>query len=129
MRLKRCWYGQKSTSEHNQAKRIMANDKNAPWVFNTVRGTPKSGWNEEIPENERRTCYHLSVEIKSPFTWKKFRKFKQELINSGVCGIDSKMFDKAAFQVEKELGDFLFPRTDPKWADAVEIAARSMGLS
>lgn len=129
MRLKRCWYGQASKDEHRRAKTIMKEAKNQRWVFDTIQGEPKSGWNPDIPENERRTCYHLSVEIKAPFPWYKLRQFKQSLINSGLCGIDSKMFDKAALEVDKQLGYFSCSTDDPKWIDAVDIAAHTMGLS
>lgn len=129
MRIKRCWFGQVSKSEHSRARRLAANPENEPWVFADVKGKPRSGWRSEIAPDERKTCYNMNVEIKAPFKWEEFRKFKLNLIDSGLCGISSKKFDSAAFEVEQSLGRLICSRDDSRWIDAVEIAARSMELS
>jgi hypothetical protein len=60
--IRRQWVGQSSDSEHNRAVSLKNKEGNAPWVFNDVVGTPRSGWRTEVPVSERRTVYFLMIE-------------------------------------------------------------------
>ncbi|MEM1368097.1 MAG: hypothetical protein AAGG02_08760 [Cyanobacteria bacterium P01_H01_bin.15] len=91
MRIKRCWFGQASDNEHGRARALMSRPDNTPWVFDSISGGPKGNrWRDEVAPGERRTCYNLNVEIKSPFKWEQLRQYKINLIESGVCGISSR---------------------------------------
>ena len=59
--IRRVWYGQGSDSEHNRAIGLMKKPGNRPWVFDSVAGTPHSGWRTSIPESERKTIYLLFI--------------------------------------------------------------------
>lgn len=58
--IRRQWVGQDS-SEHNRAVSIASNPGNAPWVFDGVSGTPRSGWKLDVPASERKTVYFLMI--------------------------------------------------------------------
>lgn len=58
--IRRQWVGQDSC-EHNRAVSIASNPGNAPWVFDGVAGTPRSGWKLEVPACERKTVYFLMI--------------------------------------------------------------------
>lgn len=60
--IRRQWVGQDSESEHGRALSLTRKEGNAPWVFNDVVGTPRSGWMKDFPANERKTVYFLMVE-------------------------------------------------------------------
>ncbi len=60
--IRRVWLGQNSKSEHGRAKSLIAKPENATWVFNTISGTPRSGWKVDFPKSERRTVYYLMIE-------------------------------------------------------------------
>jgi len=60
--IRRQWVGQDSESEHGRAVGLAANRENAPWVFNEVVGTPRSGWMAGFPASERKTVYFLMLE-------------------------------------------------------------------
>lgn len=66
--LRRQWIGQSSDSEHGRALGIAAKKDNLPWVFESIKGSPrkslKSGkiWRDEVGESERRTVYMLFIE-------------------------------------------------------------------
>jgi hypothetical protein len=62
--LRRVWYGQKSSSEGKRAKSIISNADNSPWVFNDVKGEPRTGWDSEILPKDRKTCYLVFIEMK-----------------------------------------------------------------
>jgi hypothetical protein len=69
-RTRRCWYGQESNSEHNRAKGLLKELSNKPWCFDDVSGLPNKHkktnkrWRDEIPQDERKTCYLLFIEEK-----------------------------------------------------------------
>ena len=60
--IRRQWVGQSSDSEHKRAVSLKNKEGNAPWVFNDIVGTPRTGWRKEFPESERRTVYFLMIE-------------------------------------------------------------------
>jgi hypothetical protein len=60
--IRRQWVGQDSESEHGRALSLVKKEGNAPWVFNDVVGTPRSGWIKDFPVKERKTVYFLMVE-------------------------------------------------------------------
>src|SRR3989338_3603123 len=51
--IRRQWVGQDSESEHGRAVGLVEKKENAPWVFNEVVGTPRSGWIRGFPASER----------------------------------------------------------------------------
>lgn len=59
--LRRSWIGQKSKSEHNRAVTLARQRNNSLWVYSNVAGVPRKGWNDEIPETERKTVYYISL--------------------------------------------------------------------
>jgi len=59
--IRRVWYGQGSDSEHRRAISLMRKPGNRPWVFDSVAGTPRSGWRGSVPESERKTIYILFI--------------------------------------------------------------------
>jgi len=59
--IRRVWYGQGSDSEHKRARGLIKKPGNQPWVFDSVAGTPNSGWRASIPESERKTVYLLFI--------------------------------------------------------------------
>jgi hypothetical protein len=70
LRMRRSWYGQESDSEHKRAKGLLKAADNKPWCFDNVSGLPKvhdktnKRWRDDIPEEERKTCYYLMIEKK-----------------------------------------------------------------
>ena len=62
--IRRHWIGQKSKSENGRAKSLFKSPKNKPWCFNNAIGTPKSGWDLNVAEKDRKTAYTLSIEQK-----------------------------------------------------------------
>lgn len=60
--IRRQWIGQKSNSESKRAVGLAKKEGNLPWVFRDVSGQPSTGWNESIPEENRRTVYFLMIE-------------------------------------------------------------------
>ena len=62
--IRRVWHGQKSSSEGKRAQSIISNADNSPWVFNDVKGEPRTGWNSEILPKNRKTCYLVFIEMK-----------------------------------------------------------------
>jgi len=60
--IRRVWKGQRSNSEHNRALSITGEIGNAPWVFDTISGSPRTGWRSDFPVSERRTAYYLMIE-------------------------------------------------------------------
>ena len=62
--IRRHWIGQKSKSENGRAKSLFKSPKNKPWCFNKTVGTPKSGWDLNVAEKDRKTAYTLSIEQK-----------------------------------------------------------------
>ena len=61
--IRRQWCGQSSSSEHKRALGIAANSGNAPWVFDSVAGSPR-GWRSDWPVANRKTVYMLFIEVK-----------------------------------------------------------------
>ena len=59
--LRRSWFGQNSRTEHGRAKGIINNTGNEQWVFDTVSGQPRSGWNQDINEADRKTAYYIML--------------------------------------------------------------------
>ena len=62
--IRRHWIGQKSRSENGRAKSLFKSSKNKAWCFNKAVGTPKSGWDLNVAEKDRKTAYTLSIEQK-----------------------------------------------------------------
>ena len=62
--IRRHWIGQKSKSEDGRAKSLFKSSKNKAWCFNKAVGTPKSGWDLNVAEKDRKTAYTLSIEQK-----------------------------------------------------------------
>jgi len=60
--IRRQWVGQSSDSEHKRALGLIKKKENAPWVFNGAEGTPRDGWRDDFPEQERKTAYFLMIE-------------------------------------------------------------------
>jgi hypothetical protein len=60
--IRRSWVGQASVSEHGRAFGYLNKPNNLPWIFNTISGVPRSGWNPKFPESERKTAYYLMIE-------------------------------------------------------------------
>jgi hypothetical protein len=122
--FKRCWYGQKDQTEHHRAKRILANSDDAVWSFCEVSGKPK-GWRDEIPEEERKTCFTCSLEIKSPMRWTVLQEFRQSLLESGFPMFNSFYVEKVAHAVRNHFdGKIITDRTDERWQEVLEIATR-----
>jgi hypothetical protein len=59
--IRRQWVGQTSGSEHKRALSIASDPRNAPWVFDTISGKPRS-WREDFPKDQRKTVYFLMIE-------------------------------------------------------------------
>ncbi len=59
--IRRQWVGQTSQSEHRRALSIASDPRNAPWVFDTISGEPRS-WRADFPEEQRKTVYFLMIE-------------------------------------------------------------------
>ena len=59
--IRRQWVGQTSQSEHGRALSIASDPRNAPWVFDTISGKPRS-WRTDFPERQRKTVYFLMIE-------------------------------------------------------------------
>jgi hypothetical protein len=64
--LRRQWVGQSSNSEHSRAVGLANKPDNAPWVFNSIVGTPRTGWRSstEFPISKRRTVYMIFITVK-----------------------------------------------------------------
>jgi hypothetical protein len=64
--LRRQWIGQASDSEHRRAEGLARKPGNAPWVFESIEGTPSSGWRDskQFPSGKRRTVYMIFLTIK-----------------------------------------------------------------
>ena len=60
--FRRQWIGQASNSEHKRALKMSKNLDNNQWVFNSVAGEPRTGWQNNFPENHRKTVYFLMLE-------------------------------------------------------------------
>jgi hypothetical protein len=63
--LRRCWYGQKSNSEHNRASGMINDLLNKPWVYNNISGQPR-GWKpiSEVPIIDRKEVFYINVILK-----------------------------------------------------------------
>jgi hypothetical protein len=59
--IRRQWVGQTSQSEHRRALSIASDPRNAPWVFDTISGKPRS-WRQDFPKDQRKTVYFLMIE-------------------------------------------------------------------
>jgi hypothetical protein len=64
--IRRQWVGQSSNSEHSRAVGLASKPDNAPWVFKTIVGSPRTGWKNqtECPINDRRTVYMIFITVK-----------------------------------------------------------------
>lgn len=64
--LRRQWIGQSSNSEHNRAVGLANKKENAPWVYPTIVGSPRTGWrpSSEFPVDKRRTVYMIFITVK-----------------------------------------------------------------
>ncbi|WLR60173.1 hypothetical protein [Guptibacillus hwajinpoensis] len=62
--IRRQWIGQNSHSESTRAVSIARRANNLPWVFDDVSGEPRTGWNSEVSEEERKTVYFIMIEKK-----------------------------------------------------------------
>jgi len=60
--IRRQWIGQNSHHEHRRASGLVKKEGNAPWVYDEVAGTPRSGWMPGFPENDKKTVYFLMIE-------------------------------------------------------------------
>ena len=60
--IRRQWVGQASKSEHGRALGLASKLSNAPWVFEDVVGSPRTGWRRNWPVDQRRTVYFLMIE-------------------------------------------------------------------
>jgi hypothetical protein len=60
--VRRSWIGQDSKSEHGRAKSLSNKEGNQSWIYDTISGTPRSGWQRNFPESDRRTVYYLMIE-------------------------------------------------------------------
>lgn len=63
--LRRQWIGQSSKHEHSRAVGMASKPDNAPWVFNSIVGTPRTGWRNqtEFPISKRRTVYMIFIMV------------------------------------------------------------------
>ena len=59
--IRRVWLGQNSKSEHGRARSLIRKPGNQPWVFDTISGTPNSGWMPNFPPEQRKTVYFLML--------------------------------------------------------------------
>lgn len=64
--IRRGWIGQASNSEHKRAVGLANKQGNRPWVFDSVSGTPRSGWRNDFTPEQRRTVYYLMIEKEGP---------------------------------------------------------------
>jgi len=64
--IRRQWVGQLSKSEHSRATGLANKQGNAPWVFNTITGSPRTGWRStaDFLIKDRRTVYMLFLTVK-----------------------------------------------------------------
>jgi len=60
--VRRSWIGQDSKTEHGRAKSLSNKQDNQPWVYDTISGSPRSGWKNNFPKSDRRTVYYLMIE-------------------------------------------------------------------
>jgi hypothetical protein len=63
--IRRQWVGQASKSEHGRAVGLAGKPENAPWVFSTVVGKPRTGWRPGFSVANRKTVYFLMIEKES----------------------------------------------------------------
>lgn len=63
--IRRQWVGQSSNSEHNRSVGLVRKPENAPWIFDTVVGAPRTGWRAGFPVKSRKTVYFLMIEKES----------------------------------------------------------------
>ena len=59
--VRRCWLGQDSKSEHGRAISLMSKPGNAPFVYSSISGEPRSGWMVDWPKENRRTVHFLML--------------------------------------------------------------------
>ena len=59
--IRRQWVGQKSNSEHRRASGLAQKEGNQPWVFNNIVGSPRTGWRNDFPNQDRRTVYMIFI--------------------------------------------------------------------
>ncbi|MDB9496142.1 hypothetical protein PN441_06720 [Spirulina major CS-329] len=122
--FRRCWHGQKDTTEHNRAKRILSNPSNEKWSFHGVSGKPKA-WREDVPEEERKTCFACSVEIRSPVKWSVLQEFRQSLLDSGFPMSNSFYVERVVHAVRSHFnGKIITSRMDERWQEVLEIATQ-----
>jgi hypothetical protein len=64
--LRRQWVGQLSKSEHSRAMGLANKQGNAPWVFNEISGSPRTGWRAaaDFLIADRRTVYMIYLTVK-----------------------------------------------------------------
>ncbi|MEK7075607.1 MAG: hypothetical protein AAB948_02340, partial [Patescibacteria group bacterium] len=60
--MRRQWVGQTSNSEHKRSLGLAKKQDNKKWVYTSISGKPRTGWNKKILANKRRTVYFLMIE-------------------------------------------------------------------
>ena len=60
--IRRCWTHQNSKSESRRALSIANHENSKPWVFDTISGKSRTGFNNY--KKIQKTCYYFDLEIK-----------------------------------------------------------------
>jgi len=59
--IRRIWTNQNSKSESSRARGLVKHHDNSPWVFNSIVGDPRDGFDESI--KDKRTVYYLDISV------------------------------------------------------------------